>query len=91
MPSLATYLAVCVNYPISFAPLRVAIKERLSDTEELIQVLETLDRWIEEWAEREQTQGGKGSEGETEDLPALEKVNISSFIPHLLRLRRLCP
>lgn len=74
MPTLTTYLSLCVQYSTSPAPLRVAIKEKLSDAVQLMAVLETLDGWIEQWSEREQTPGKRGFEGDKDGLPPLEKV-----------------
>ena len=75
VPPLPTYLALCVSYPTSAAPLRAAIKERLTDAEGLMSVLEVLDQWVEEWAKREELRDRKRSEAVKEDLPPLEKVS----------------
>lgn len=87
MPSLAVYLAACVRYTTSAAPLRLAVKEKLSDAEELMSVLEILNTWIEEWAGKEQIPDSKSKRPEDvkADTPSLENVSISC-----LRMQNVC-
>ena len=46
LPSLANFLSLCVSYTTSPAPLRLAIRQHLPDTEDLACVLEALSGWV---------------------------------------------
>jgi len=46
LPSLPSFLSPCVSYATSPAPLRLAIRQHLSDAEDLTCVLEILSAWV---------------------------------------------
>jgi len=46
LPSLPSFLSSCVSYATSPAPLRLAIRQHLSDAEDLACVLEILSGWV---------------------------------------------
>lgn len=50
IPSLPTFLSLCISYTTSPATLRLAIRKYLPDAEDIFCVLEILDGWIEKWS-----------------------------------------
>lgn len=54
-PSVENFLSYILVYPTSQAPLRRAVRECLSDIDDLMTVLHILDTWAELWAKREKT------------------------------------
>ncbi|KIJ69813.1 hypothetical protein HYDPIDRAFT_178256 [Hydnomerulius pinastri MD-312] len=46
VPPLGTYLSACVSYSSTPAAMRLAIRKYLSDAQDLVVILETLESWI---------------------------------------------
>ncbi|TFY67644.1 hypothetical protein EVJ58_g1487 [Rhodofomes roseus] len=52
-PTLPAFLALCVTSPASPGPLRVALRKHLPDAEDVLCLIEVLDRWVGKWGEEE--------------------------------------
>ena len=88
MPSLFTLLASVVRCPTSPAAMRTAIHQRLSDAEDIVCVLEVIDKWLVTWSSQDASllpsRVSKNSRGVFEpvaqssgiDIPPLDKVSI---------------
>ena len=50
--SLVRMVALLVGYPVSGPPFRVALREILSNAEEITAVLEVLSTWVQAWGEK---------------------------------------
>lgn len=49
VPALPSFLATCVLYPVSPAPLRAAIRHHLPSPEDLLPLLKVIDWWLGQW------------------------------------------
>lgn len=49
VPSFSALLFTCVSYATSPAPLRLALRQHIPAAEDMMAVLEVLERWISEW------------------------------------------
>ncbi len=89
VPSLSTVLQLVITYPTSAPALRLAIRQRIADADELTAILKILTRWVGERCNEEKTQllpsevrkDMNGvlvpvlAEKPKGDLPSLDKVN----------------
>jgi hypothetical protein len=90
--SLDRMLSLLVRYPVSGPPFRLALREILSNAEEITVVLRVLATWVAAWGEegamthvdnKINTQGltraskGAESEGEEGCLPRLDLVRVA--------------
>ncbi|EJD53658.1 hypothetical protein AURDEDRAFT_180088 [Auricularia subglabra TFB-10046 SS5] len=50
MPQLPTFLSLCVSYPTSSQALRSAMREYLTQAEDIMTVLTVLDTWVGNWS-----------------------------------------
>lgn len=53
VPPLWSYLFACLSYPFSAAPMRLAIRKHLPDAQDLVEILEILENWIQGGTEHE--------------------------------------
>ncbi|OCH94292.1 hypothetical protein OBBRIDRAFT_770017 [Obba rivulosa] len=87
LPSLASFLALCVAYPTTPATLRIALREHLREAEGLTAVLSVLSSWIDRWGAEDELllpEGvAKDAHGvpvpvfpaqEKRDIPPIEKI-----------------
>ena len=51
--SLDRMVSLLVGYPVSGPPFRMALRETLSNAEEITAVLEVLATWVQAWGEKE--------------------------------------
>lgn len=50
MPQLDAFLALCIAYPTSPPALRAAMRQYLTDIEDITKLLQILDKWIGNWS-----------------------------------------
>ena len=50
VPSLMSFLALCVQYSISTTAWRIPIKEHFSNMDDLLYILLILESWFSQWA-----------------------------------------
>lgn len=104
LPSLHTFLSSVVTYKISPAPLRSAIRQHLSDADDIICILEILDRWVVEWSvmalkllPHNATKNPKGVfvakpiQGKRTQTPSLAKVCLETCLLVLSFIAKLFP
>ncbi len=91
--SLDRMVALLVGYPVSAPPFRVALRDILSNAEEITAVLKVLATWVKAWGEKGTTIRIDGqinerylmkraskvakSEGNKRDLPRLDLVSFA--------------
>jgi len=79
-PSLGEYLGRCVSYDTTVSGLRLALRKNLSEVEEVVAVLQTLETWMKMCGEAEDTLGvftASSGDAPTQQLPELSKVTGS--------------
>ncbi|TFY66636.1 hypothetical protein EVG20_g4452 [Dentipellis fragilis] len=79
-PSVPAILSLVVTYPTSSVPMRLAIRDRLSDAENIVGVLEVLEGWIATWSKQDMSLALNRTK--TPDIPPFDKV--VDFLRHIL-------
>ena len=92
VPPLWSYLFACLSYPFSAAPMRLAIRKHLPDAQDLVEILEILENWIQGGTEHEMEALLKSlstnmKTSSKADSPPYPRV----FQPHLFRIATLTP
>ncbi|KAG6856986.1 hypothetical protein H0H87_011080 [Tephrocybe sp. NHM501043] len=98
VPSVPTFLSLCVSYTTTPPALRLALRRSLKEAEEILPVLRILENWTKQWTKRDikllpskkeivkDTHGipvlKKQTTEGTRDLPSLP--NVLSFLQTLL-------
>jgi hypothetical protein len=97
--SLDRMVSLLVKYPVSGPPFRVALRDILSNAEEVTAVLEVLATWVKAWGEKGPSMRVDGetneqdlmkraskaakSEGKEGGLPRLDLVSIAFISSHV--------
>ncbi len=81
IPSLPTFLALCIQYPITPSTLRVAIREHFTDEDTVCCVLEAIQAWLSQLNQTDDPFKNSSLQNGLPGPPPLDKVRTDYSRP----------